>query len=207
MFKRISLFMLVLLLCSWQAKAADIYDENVKVLETKSSIIYYGSTYYAAARGTGDSLTNHFTQFFEIIDCNDNPAYLYAYCTDVAGTEDVNVLAYYSMDCDSHIVSSLNSGVILDQLTTTPAGDTINVFGAAYDEMFGGSRWMRLCFDGQTGNTNCYVYWWAVFTKDNMEVSYRHSKNIRDHEAEIGILALLMAAGYSFYLLRRRKKR
>jgi hypothetical protein len=186
-----------------QVQAADIYDEAVKVYETPTDIVYYGQTYYAAARGTGDSLTTHFTQFFEILNCNDNDAYIFAYCSDVAGTEDVNILAYYSMDTDTAIVSSLNSGVIIDQLTTAPAGDTLNVYGGAQDELFGGARWMRLGFDGQTGNTNCYVYWWVSFKKDNADVNYKNHLNRRDHKAGAGVLALLLILGGLYFKKRK----
>lgn len=155
---------------------ADTYDNSVKVRETATSIIYYGTIQFT----TGDSISNHFTQFFQIDDCNQSDAYIWAVCSNVAGTEDVNVIAHYSANTDTSILSSLNSGNILDQVQTTMKCDTLNVYAGAHDTYFSGARWCRLNFDGQTGNPVTLVSWWAVFKKNNAKAGCQ--KQILNHK-------------------------
>lgn len=167
------LAILILAICS-SLFAGDVYDKTVYVRETKTQLIYYGTV----AFGTADSSDNHFTQFFQIDDCNSDHAYIWAKCSAEGGTEDVNVIVHYSANTDTSIVSSLNSGVIIDSLTTVPVCDTIDVRTGVSDTYFEGARFMRINFDGQNNQTT--VTWYAVFKKNDPEVGAE--KQILNHK-------------------------
>ena len=196
------IFLAIALLMVSQLWAGDVYDETVKRRETKTRVIYYGTVTFAAA----DLTDSHWTQFFQIDDCNaSGKAGLYptigAVCSNVAGTEDVNVIAHYSMNMDTSIVSSLNSGVVIDQVVTTMLIDTLNYYAGAADAYFQGARWMRLVFDGQTGNPATTVSWWVSLAKNDPNAGAE--KQVLDHKAGAGILALLLILG-GFYFKKRR---
>lgn len=176
--KKIFSFLIVMMLVASSLFAvADTYDNTVYVRETSTLLIYYGTVTFT----TSDSISNHYTQFFEISDCNQYPAYIWATCTNVAGTEDVNILPHYSVNTDTSIVSSLNSGIAIDQLTaTTMQADTMTVHTGVYETRFAGSRFCRLNLDGQTGNPVTTVSWWVILRKTHPDKPC--SKQILNHK-------------------------
>jgi len=213
--KRLIFIVIVLTMVS-QLWAGDIYDETVKRRETKTRVIYYGTVVF----GASDLEDNHFTQFFQIDDCNaSGKDGLYptigAVCSNVAGTEDVNVIAHYSMNMDTSIVSSLNSGVVIDQVVTTMLIDTLNYHTGAADAYFQGARFMRLNFDGQSSNPATTLSnfdgqssnpattlsWWVSLVKNDPNVGAE--KQVLDHKAGAGILALLLILGGLYFKKRR----
>jgi hypothetical protein len=143
---------------------ADVYNEPVRWYETKSHVVYYG---ICDTMGTDNS----FTQWFCILGLADYPAYGWAICTNGTGTEDVNVLVEYSMSGANAtaLADANNSGAVdgLDALTVTYKSDTLTTYeGTASPQFKTKPIWMRLKFDGQTGNpANSDVYWWAIFRK------------------------------------------
>jgi len=196
------IFLAIALLMVSQLWAGDIYDETVKRRETKTRVIYYGTVVF----GASDLEDNHFTQFFQIDDCNaSGKDGLYptigAVCSDVTGTEDVDVVAHYSMNMDTSIVSSLNSGVVLTQVTTTMQMDTLNYHTGAADAYFQGARFVRLNFDGQSSNPATTLSWWVSLVKNDPNVGAE--KQVLDHKAGAGILALLLILS-GLYLKKRR---
>jgi len=167
--KRIFLITMLLAFMATMLYAGDVYDKAVYVRETPTTVTYYGSCVFA----TADLENNHWTQFFQIDDLNANDAYIWAYMTDVAGTEDVNVMAYYSSNTDTSIATSLGSGTVIDQVTaTTIRCDTLNRATGVQCAYYKAARFMRLNFDGQTSNVASTLTWWITFKKNNPAVVY-----------------------------------
>lgn len=198
-----SIFIVIALAMVSQLWAGDIYDTKVTRRETRTRVIYSGTVVF----GASDLEDNHFTQFFQIDDCNaSGKDGLYptigAVCSNVAGTEDVDVVAHYSMNMDTSIVSSLNSGVVLTQVITTMQMDTLNYHTGAADAYFQGARFMRLNFDGQTSNPATTLSWWVSLVKNDPNVG--SEKQVLDHKAGAGILALLLILGGLYYHKRKR---
>lgn len=163
--KKIFSIAMLLLLVATMLYAGDTYDSVVYVRQTKTQVIYYGTVVCATANATD----NHFTQFFQIDDCNTSNAYLWAKCSEV-GTETIDAIVHYSANTDTSILSTLASGVILNDFGTTPVCDTINVATAVKDAYFNGARFMRINFDGVGSNGNTTVSWWAIFKKNDADV-------------------------------------
>ncbi len=201
--------LLAIVLFVSQMEAADQYDETVKKRETETRVIYYGTVTFES----GNLEDSYYTQFFQIDDCNaSGKDGLYptigGVCSDVTGTEDVNILAHYSFDPDTSIASTLNSGVIIDNLTTTMQIDTINYYDGSVDAYFQGSRYMRLIFDGQTSNVATTVSWWVSLVKNDPNAGV--NKSVMDHKASAIwpaiIIFILFAGSGIFWVIRKRKR-
>ena len=161
-----------LLLLPMQSYAADSYDNAVSVRESKSDLIYYGVQAFTA--GAEDS---HYTQAMYIGDMNLTNMFLIAW-TNATGGDDVNVFVQYSYDRTTWVLSSIASGQLMDDLNGgTVQADTINVINTN-DQVFHAGVWMRLYFDGQTGNTTPVTVTWSVHgTK--YHYGHKMSKNQR----------------------------
>ena len=103
-----------------------------------------------------------------ISDLNSGHCYIGAICSDVTGTEDVNVLVEYSFDRTNALATALNSGAIddMDALGTTMKIDTVDVIGGANCGYYKAALWMRLKFDEQTNNPATVISWWLTFKKN-----------------------------------------
>ena len=160
MLRKIAVMMAVVMLC-FSSGFADQDSLAVSVLETPTHIIYYGTI----TMTTASKEANHYTKAMPIIDLTGDDGFVWAICSDVTGTEDVNVLIQYSPDRTNWIATSLGSGVIIDALSTTLVGDTLSITGAAYDKYYKGARYMRLNADGQSSNPATVVSWFIVLRK------------------------------------------
>lgn len=159
--------LLMALLVTSVVFAGDRYDYATYVRQTKTTVIYYGTVTFA----TADLENNHFTKFFQIDDCNKEPAYLWAYMTDVTGTEDANAIIHFSSNTDTSIAGTNNSGNVLDQITaTTIRCDTLSETTGVHDTYYPAARFMRINFDGQASNVATTLTWWAIFKKNDPDV-------------------------------------
>jgi len=159
--------LLMALLLTSVVIAGDRYDYETYVRQTKTQVIYYGTVTFA----TANLEDNHFTKFFQIDDCNKEPAYLWAYCTNVSGTEDINAIIHFSSNTDTSLVGTNASGVVLDQITaTTMRCDTLSEATNVGDTYYSGARFMRINFDGQASNVATTLSWWAIFKKNDPDV-------------------------------------
>lgn len=132
------------------------YDSPVTEVEGASYIRYTG----AAAITTTEST---YTQAMHIGDANQGIGTVTLSLPDVTGTEDVNVFVEFSQDL---LTWTSISAAVKDQLSTTAAFDSVHVVAGTTLIEFKGSVWMRLHFDGQTGNpTNTLT--WSVFLPKN----------------------------------------
>ena len=145
--------------------AGDTYNQTVSFKIGESYVMYYGTVDM-----TDDTVGNFYTQACFLHELNHNNAFIYAVCSE-AGTEDVNVTAEYSMDRTTWLAGTAIDG--LDQLGTTSLVDTINVVTGAQQNAYYVGRWIRLKFDGQTGNGDTTVSWWMVFRKNTPYVGSR----------------------------------
>lgn len=164
-----SVFTLLVVFClAIVFMAADSYDNTVSCAEGEFDVTYLGSTSFSA--GATD---NHYTQAMYIGDCNYYDAF-FAGWTDAVANDDVNIYVQYSMDRETWKLSTANSGQIIDDLHDgTVQADTINVYGGTRDVLYNSARWMRLYFDGQSGNTTAVdVTWMVHLTKTVQGKSY-----------------------------------
>lgn len=141
--------------------SADQYNQTVKVYESPTHVVYYGTIIFTAS----NLEDNWYTQAMPILDLQGDAGFVWAVCSDVTGTEDVNILIQYSPDRTNWTTSSLNSGVIIDQVQTTMKGDTLSTYTGVRDTYFPGARWMRLNADGQASNVATTVSWYIVLKK------------------------------------------
>jgi hypothetical protein len=148
------------------------------VYEDDFIVMFYGTQ--APTGMNPDSTTNWYTKAFYIGDCNAGHAFVGAVTSEYAATAvtiDVNVYiehALYLGGSESWLAGPVASGIVLDQLTgTTVQNDTLDNYGPAgatesviHNRFYNTMPWMRLKFDGQTGNAkNAVVSWWVSFTK------------------------------------------
>lgn len=143
----------------------------------------YVVTFYGVMASTGmnpDSTTNWYTKALYIGDCNADHAFIGAVTSEYAATDvtiDVNVYTEHAVTLgasESWKAGLIASGICLDQLTgTTLQADTLDCWGPAgstasttHNRLYNAMPWLRLKFDGQTGNAkNAVVTWWVTFTK------------------------------------------
>lgn len=175
-YMKVMIVLMVLLWCAG-AFAGDLYNTDVKVEMGKSYVIYYG---------TVDTVNtdNSYTQWMNISGMNHDASYIWAVCSNVAGTEDVNVLVEYSMDRTNAVATTLNSGALddMDQLSTTTKYDTISTIGGAACPVYKAKpKWFRVKFDGQSGNGATTISWWCVFRKDTPYHSPLRDKEVDFH--------------------------
>src|SRR5690606_16601407 len=105
----------------------------------------------------------HYTQAFYIGDANQNTASVSLVCSDVTGTEDVDVFLELSQDRLNWITIST---ALKDQLQTTLVYDTLNIIGGVNLQQYKNSVWARLKFDGQANNPSTTVSWSAFLPKN-----------------------------------------
>jgi hypothetical protein len=139
---------------------ADAYNETVKVRVTPSKVIYFGTV---TCSGSTDN--SFYTQAMRIADCNLGNAYIGAVCSALTGTEDVNVKIEYSLDRTNWLDSSVNNGVIIDNVTTNMKIDTLNVYRGVYCTYYPAALWMRVEIDEQPSNPACVVSWYVILPK------------------------------------------
>jgi len=152
-----SIFAILLLGFSFMAMG-DTYNYTTSADEGATYVRYLGQVSLAS-----DSVGNHYTEAFYIGDSNQNTAYTSLVCSNVAGTEDVNVYLECSQDRLNWVTIS---GVLKDQLTTTQVYDTLNVIMGVNRLEYKSSVWARLKFDGQTNNPSTTVTWSAYLPKN-----------------------------------------
>lgn len=138
---------------------ADVANVAVSETEYESGVVYYGSVPFAA----GNLEDSHRTQGMFIGNSNQAATYAYFSCTNVTGTEDINVLLECSNDADTWYTNA--SWVVRDALSTTAVVDTLSTVVGVGSPM-PAFPWMRLVFDGQGSNvaTTCS---WSSYMKKN----------------------------------------
>jgi len=122
-----------------EVEAANSSNNAVSFFEGEDFILYYGTLAFSS-----DSTANHFTKAMDISECNNEIGGLQVVCSNVAGTEDVNVTLQYS-----NYLSYFHPSVIdsIDNVNTTAKIDSVGD-----DPNFFKTRYMRLKADGQSGN-------------------------------------------------------
>lgn len=145
---------LLVLLFSFSAFAADEYNNNVRWVEGETWILYYDTLQFAA-----DSTASHYTKAMDVINANDAVGSIRAWCTDVTGTEDVNISVHYNNDLDFTYFTESTIDVI-DQVQTSAKVDSLGD-----DDQFKQHRWLVLEADGQTGNPAATICYWFVLVK------------------------------------------
>jgi len=151
--------------------AGDTYNQAVATAsaadEDKPFITYQGDQEFAA-----DSTGNFYTKAFEIANSNQDGTEIQVWCKNVAGTEDVNVFIQYSNDNAS---ASFVPADTIDQVQTTVK---FNIVGGVRDSTgalvqssvinrFHNMRYMRLVFDGQSGNPAATILYWRITMRKN----------------------------------------
>lgn len=132
------------------ALAGTHYDQTVNKLEGEDWALYWGVIDFS-----DDSTGTYYTQAFAVEELNGEAGGLQAYCTNVAGTEDVNVALLYSNTMSIWATSTTD---ILDQVQTTTKIDSVGD-----DPNFYKVRYAQVSVIGQSGNpaaTDCY---WFIF--------------------------------------------
>lgn len=172
--KKIMLVICLALLLMFQTLlfAGDTYEQAVSRKVFASGVLYYGTVDM-----TADSIGNFYTNAMFVGNCNTNNAHIWAVCSNVSGTEDVNVFAQYSQLPDgTYIDAAQASGKIIDALSTTTVTDTINVTVGVACTVYPTARWLSLKFDGQTANPLTTVSWY-VFLKFDTPIGSDWVKN------------------------------
>lgn len=122
-----------------EAEAANSSNNTVSFFEGEDFILYYGTIAFSS-----DSTANHFTKAMDISECNNEIGGLQVVCSNVTGTEDVNVTLQYS-----NYLSYFHPSVT-DSIDNVAIAAKIDSVGA--DPNFYKTRYMRLKADGQAGN-------------------------------------------------------
>ncbi len=161
MLRKIVLYLFVLILfVSMPVFAGDTYEQAVSMKILPTGVVYSGTVDM-----TADSIGNFYTNAMYIGCCNSNNAMIQAVCSNVTGTEDVNVFAQYAQTPDgTYVLASEASGSIIDALSTTTINDTINVTTAVGCKVYPTNLWLSLKFDGQASSGLTTITWY-VFLK------------------------------------------
>lgn len=153
--------MFLVLFCSVQIFAADVTNEAVNIEENKRFLMYYGTATFGAAGGTDDVTTQW--MLVDFVDWINSPGTLQVWATDISGTEDYNGYVEFSNTTVGANFFYLTTDSDLDQIGITVKWDTV---GVALGKKIYGVKYMRLRFDGQTGNPNSLVVnWYITFVK------------------------------------------
>lgn len=166
MFKKMVILFVTtgLLLLPVQSYAADSYNNSVSVRESKDGVAFYSVQAFTA--GATDS---HYTQAMYIGDMNLYNIFCAAW-TNTTVADDVNLLIEYSIDRTTWVSATIGSGKLFDDLNGgTVQADTLNVIDGAADGLYHAMIWMRLVFDGQTGNTTPVTVTWTVHGTKNQQ--------------------------------------
>ena len=165
-----ALFFSAILFCFVNVQAADTSNVAVNFTETEYSIMYYGPAVMASDGGTDNCTTQW--MLVDFIDFATNLGTIQLWCSDSTGTEDVNVYVQFSNSDSANRFFSLATDPDLDALSTSVVWDTV---GIALGKRCYGTKYMRLKFDGQTGNPNgTAIHWYIFFLKpDRPSVQYR----------------------------------
>jgi len=143
--------------------AGDTYEQTVRRRVFSTGVLFYGTVDM-----TADSVGSWYTNSMFIGNCNTNNAMIWAICSNVTGTEDVNVFAQYSQEYDgTWVLADSASGKIIDALGTTTKRDTINVIDGVNDSTYPAARWLSLKFIGQTSNPLTTVSWYVFLKFDS----------------------------------------
>ena len=107
--------------------------------------------------------------------------FIAAYTNNQSG-DDVDVFVEYSPDRSTWKLSTQASGKILDDLNGgTLQADTVNVVAATADVLYNSTIWMRLKYDGQTGNPEATtVTFFLKFTKTVPSSPMSRTQRIRN---------------------------
>lgn len=164
--KCLGLVLLMLFYCV-SIFAADTTNTAVNIEETEYFVMYYGTATFGVAGGTDDVTTQWMKVDF--IDWINSLGTLQVWATDIAGTEDYNGFIEFSNTTVGANFFYLATDTDLDALAITVKWDTV---GVAMAKKIYGVKYMRLRFDGQTGNPNSLVVnWYITFVKPD-----RHGK-------------------------------
>lgn len=138
--------------------AGDTYDYKTNIDEGRTYVRYLGQIDMS-----NDTTGNHYTQALFIGDANQATGMLQAVCSNVPGTENVNVFLQLSNDRLNwiEIPTAIRTG-----LSTTVIYDTLNIINGVNRVEYKNSVWMRLKFDGQTGNPSTTITWSAYLPKN-----------------------------------------
>ncbi len=151
--------MLVCAMLSFTVANAQTYDVATSETEGTTYVRYTGDVDMTA---DGDSIASHYTQALYIGDSNQGTAVLQLDIPDSTGTEDINVFVEFSQDRLSW--TSISTAVI-DAATNGTTYDTLSTVGGTALIEYSGSTWMRLHYDGQTGNPELVLNWSAYLPK------------------------------------------
>lgn len=138
--------------------SAQTYNTPVTTVEGATYVRYTGSVDM-----TTDSTGSHYTQAMSIADANSGSGAVQLRLPNVTGTEDVNVFVEFSYDL---LNWSAISTAVTDGLSTTVVYDSLHSVGGADLFEFESSVWMRLHFDGQSGNPSNTLYWNVYLPKN-----------------------------------------
>lgn len=150
--------------------AADTTNVAVNKEESPYHVMYYGPATMASDGGT-DNCTTQWMRI-DFLDLATNPGTIQIWTGDLVGTEDVNGYIEFSNSDTSSRFIALNTDPDLDAIATTVKIDTVVV---ALGKRCYGAKYMRLKFDGQTGNPHStVVHWYVTFLKpDRPDVKRR----------------------------------
>lgn len=135
---------------------AQIYNTPASAREGATYVRYTGTVDMTA---DADSVGNHYTKALFIGNSNRDYGALTLHIPDVPGTEKISVYADFSNDLTTWksigtaVITDAGNGISLDSLHVVDA-DTLFEFQSLL--------WLRLHFDGETGNP-ANVITWDVF--------------------------------------------
>ncbi|GAG05582.1 unnamed protein product [marine sediment metagenome] len=166
MFKKLVILFVItgLLLLPVQSYATDSYNNSVSVRESKDGVALHGVQAFTA--GATDS---HYTQAMYIGDLNLYNIFCAAW-TNSTASDDVNLNVEYSYDRETWVAATINSGALFDDLNGgTVQADTLNIYEGTADGLYHAMIWLRLVFDGQSGNTTPVTVTWTVHGTKNQQ--------------------------------------
>jgi len=161
--KALKLILVFLVISYSSVFAADTTNVVVNFIEQDGWILFYGPATFSQKTSAGTD--NSITQWMDIskLDIANNPGEIQLWITNIAGTEDVNGFIQFSNTTTGADFQHLTTDADLDQIQTTVKFDTV---GISETIKCNGARYMRLYFDGQTGNPDgASLNWYIFFTK------------------------------------------
>lgn len=125
----------------------DTYDMPVQIWESKTDFAAIMTAFAMA-----DSIGNYYSRAIYIGDCNTENAFCTAWTSSEAN-DDVNLLIEYSIDRQTWLPATINSGALFDDLNGgTVQSDTLNIIDASADALYHTAIYIRIVLDGQTSN-------------------------------------------------------
>lgn len=160
--KRFIFPFLAIIVLSFFAFGADVFNQSVTITETYASVqVEFQFTWV-------DSSNAYHTQPIFIADCNDQDAFV-AVKSDSAG--DANVIYHYTMADDIRDDTAIwftTTAADLDSISNSVVLDTIGIEAGSNDIYFHSARWLvvEVVGGGTTNKDNGVFNYWLQMTKD-----------------------------------------